>query len=162
LVAPTLGGWASVRQDKRVESSEAPERLRSLTTWLLAQNSLRAARAVTEGLADVGAHRHHYSMLAVLAETGPVSQAELGRRCGLDRSDVTSAVTELESAGLLTRNPAPGDRRRNEVALTRSGTRRLRQLDRAVAAIQDQVLEPLTTTERAALNRLLSRLLELP
>lgn len=145
-----------------VESSDAPERLRGLATWLLAQNSLRAARAVTNGLAEVGAHRHHYSMLAVLAESGPMSQAELGRRCGLDRSDVTAAVAELVDQGLVSRRPDSGDRRRNEVDITRAGTRRLRQLDTAVSKIQDEVLAPLSVAERSQLTRLLTRLLDSP
>jgi hypothetical protein len=43
-------------------------------------------------------------VLAALAEFGPVSQAELGRRAQMDRSDVTAAAGERATlAALLTR-----------------------------------------------------------
>jgi DNA-binding MarR family transcriptional regulator len=139
-----------------VEPQNTPERLRELPSWLLNQASLVAHRVVGEHLRDAQvAHRYHYALLAALAEAGPTSQADLGRRIGLDRSDVTATVNQMEQRGLLGRVPDPADRRRNLVSLTEDGRERLAELDDVVGAAQDDLLTPLTGDERAELGRLL-------
>ena len=139
-----------------VDPQKAPARLRDLPSWLVNQTSLLAQRVVAEHLHDADvAHRSHYSLLTAVAETGPTSQAELGRRIGLDRSDVTAAVNLLEQQGLLGRVPDPADRRRNLVSLSAAGERRLAELDKVVGAAQDDLLAPLSADERAELVRLL-------
>ncbi|MEV1174226.1 hypothetical protein [Nonomuraea sp. NPDC049784] len=53
---------------------------------LITQTATHAARLVSEALDMAGARRYHYALLATLEEFGPSSQAELGRRCAIDRS----------------------------------------------------------------------------
>lgn len=137
-----------------------PNRLRSLPSWLLNQAAMQASRLVSEGLADQDSRRYHYSLLAALAEFGPASQAELGRRCGIDRSDMVAVVTELADKGLVERNPDPADRRRNTVTITPAGARHLHTLDRLLAGIQADLLAPLSPTEREQFTALLTRLLD--
>lgn len=141
-----------------MDSRAAPARLRALASWLLGQNSLTAQQLVSPRLAKAAAHRYHYSMLAALEEFGPASQATLGRRCGLDRSDVAAAVAELADRKLVERAADPEDRRRNVVGLTASGHRQLRALDRLLTAAQEELLDPLSAHERAQLVRLLTKL----
>ncbi len=141
-----------------MDTRSAPARLRSLVSWLINQNSVTAHRLVARRLASVGAHRYHYAMLAALEEFGPASQAALGHRCGLDRSDVAAAVTDLAQRHLVERSADPLDRRRNIVRITPAGLRQLRTLDRLMAAAQDELLEPLPADERRQLVRLLTRL----
>jgi len=143
-----------------MQSRTAPARLRELPSWLIGQNSLVARYLVSEQLSQAEDHRYHYSMLAALEEFGPLSQAELGRRCDLDRSDVTAAVTGLESRGLLERRPDPDDRRRNTVRITEAGRTHLAELDALVAIAQDELLAPLSPAERKLLVMLLTRLAE--
>jgi DNA-binding MarR family transcriptional regulator len=138
----------------------APARLRALPSWLLNQAALAANRAVAEGLAEAGTRRHHYSLLAALDDVGPASQAELGRRIMLDRSDMVAAVNELADQGFVERTPDPADRRRNVVTLTPAGRRRLRQLDRLLAKVQEGILAPLPAGDRTRLVALLTRLVE--
>jgi len=95
-----------------------------------------------------------------LREFGPASQAELGRRCRMDRSDVVTAVTELEKEGFVERGADPADRRRNTVAITAAGTRQLRRLDRALDQVQRELLAPLSASERQTLVALLGKVLE--
>ncbi|MEY9211998.1 winged helix-turn-helix transcriptional regulator [Thermobifida halotolerans] len=135
-----------------------PRRLSGLPSRLLTQTAAHVHRLVTHGLGDF--RTHHYALMAALAEAGPSSQAVLGRRCGMDRSDVTAAVTELASRGLLRRTVDPAHRRRNIVALTAEGENALRELDQRVQRLQDEAFAPLTPTERAHLAELLTRLLD--
>ena len=142
------------------DAHAAPARLRALPSWLVNQVALAANRAVAEGLAAAGTRRHHYSLLAALDDVGPTSQAELGRRTMIDRSDMVAAVNELAEQGYVERTPDPADRRRNVVSLTPAGGRRLRQLDRLLAKVQDDILAPLPAEDRTRLVALLTRLVE--
>jgi DNA-binding MarR family transcriptional regulator len=141
-------------------SSSAPARLRAQTSWLINQVALPANRLVAEGLAGAGTRRYHYSLLAALDEVGPASQAELSRRTTIDRSDMVAAVNELVEQGYVERSPNPADRRRNVVTMTPAGRRRLHQLDRLLAEVQDQLLAPLSPNERTYLITLLTRLVD--
>jgi MarR family transcriptional regulator, lower aerobic nicotinate degradation pathway regulator len=141
-----------------MEIESAPARLRGLPTWLLNQAALRGQRIGAETLAAVGAHRTHYAVLAALDEFGPDSQAELGRRCGIDPSDMVALMGVLTGDGLVERQPDPADRRRNLVSITRAGRRRLDELAEVVGAAQDELLGPLSDAERARLVALLTRI----
>jgi MarR family transcriptional regulator, lower aerobic nicotinate degradation pathway regulator len=139
-------------------SRNAPARLRKQASWLINQNSVTAQKLVTERLSGMATHRYQYSMLAALEEFGEMSQASLGRRCGLDRSDVASGVTDLVVRGLVERAADPDDQRRNIVRITPAGSRQLQALDRIIASAQDELLKPLASAERKQLIALLVRL----
>lgn len=141
-----------------MDVESAPARLRALPTWLLNQAALQGQRIGAETLAAVGAHRTHYAVLAALDEFGPDSQAELGRRCGIDPSDMVALMGLLTGDGLVERQPDPADRRRNLVSITRAGRRRLGELAEVVGAAQDELLKPLSDAERGRLVALLTRI----
>jgi DNA-binding MarR family transcriptional regulator len=130
-----------------------------MPSWLLNQVALPAQRIIAEALASVGARRQHYSVLSALEEFGPASQAALGRRCGIDRSDMVALVNELAAAGRLERKPDAEDRRRNVIAITDAGRKFLSELDRLLQDAQDDLLAPLSSQERAELVRLLGAVL---
>ncbi|MEV1006269.1 MarR family transcriptional regulator [Streptomyces sp. NPDC049881] len=138
----------------------APARLRAQPSWLLTHVTTHARQLVGEAFAGLGARRYHYALLAALAEFGPSSQAVLGRRCGIDRSDVVAALNELAGEGYVVRDPDPADRRRNVITITAAGARRLAHADEALARAQADLLAPLTEPERAELVRLLGLLYE--
>nr|WP_238361846.1 MarR family transcriptional regulator [Actinopolymorpha pittospori] len=113
----------------------------------------------SDGFGGVGARGYHYRILAALDEFGAASQAELGRRSSMDRSDVVAAINELAQQGFVERTPDPDDRRRNIVTLTNAGHRQLRRMDRALDKVQDDLLGPLPAEDRQILTRLLTQLL---
>jgi MarR family transcriptional regulator, lower aerobic nicotinate degradation pathway regulator len=134
-----------------------PSRLTSKQTWLISQASIRAHRLLTGALAGVNYRGFHYRLLAALEEFGPASQAALGRRTEMDRSDVVAALNELDDRGLVKRAPDPRDSRRNVVTITSIGRAELKRLDDILAAVQDELLEPLSPSERRHLAELLAR-----
>jgi MarR family transcriptional regulator, lower aerobic nicotinate degradation pathway regulator len=142
------------------EDRATPARLRSLPSRLLTQTAMHADRLATQGLAGAGARKWHYAVLASLQEFGPASQAALSRRTGIYRSDLVAVINELAGRGLVGRAPDPADRRRNVITMTPHGRRHLRRLDKLIAAIQEDLLAPLTQPERDQLVRLLTRLLD--
>ena len=141
-------------------ADRAPARLRRLPSWLLNQAALHATRIVGEAFANAGVRRYHYSVLVALAQDGPASQADLGRRLWIDRSDMVAVLNDLERDGLVARVRDEHDRRRNLVQLTPAGKRALDRLDRQVEEAQAALLDPLSASERQQLLHLLTRLVE--
>ncbi|HEX8861054.1 MAG TPA: MarR family transcriptional regulator [Actinomycetes bacterium] len=90
---------------------------------------------------DAAGHRrrYHHRLLAALEEFGPASQAALGRRTGIDRSDVVAALNDLAGRGLVHRSPDPADRR-NTIAITPAGAEQLCLPDGVLAGVQDKLL----------------------
>jgi DNA-binding MarR family transcriptional regulator len=129
-------------------------------SWLISEVSRLAHPLLTSKLATAGSRGYHYRLLAALHEFGPASQASLGRRTGMDRSDVAAAVTELVGRGLAVRTPDPADRRRNVISITPAGTAHLRRLDELLDGVQDELLGPLSPAERKQLILLLNRIME--
>lgn len=99
-----------------------------------------------------------YIILAALEEMGATDQITLGRHTALDRNTVTVVVRKLEERNLITRRRNSKDRRSMMVTLTAEG-KHLRQVaEPAVAEVQEEILAPLSESDRRILCRLLQRL----
>jgi DNA-binding MarR family transcriptional regulator len=142
-------------------AADAPfSRLVEMPTWLITRAYAHSHRLLAEGFAAADSRGYHYRLLAALEEFGPASQADLGRRTGIDRSDVVAALNELADRGFIKRSPDPDDARRNIITITPAGTRQLRRLEKVLAGIQEELLSPLSASDRTKFIRLLTRLLE--
>lgn len=135
----------------------APKRLQTLTQWQLSKASTLGSR-LTAGHMPLIA-RGEFAMLAALEEFGALSQAELGRRLGMDRNDVSVVLNRLESSGFVERDADATDRRRNVVTTTSAGRKHLDQLQAHADAVQDELLHGLSVRERQQLQDLLAKLL---
>jgi MarR family transcriptional regulator, lower aerobic nicotinate degradation pathway regulator len=143
-----------------MEMDEAPTRLRGKPSWLIGRVSARAHRLIGETMAAADGHAYHFAILAALDEFGPDSQVRIGRRCGIDQSDMHAMLNELTEQRHVARTPDPGDRRRNLITLTDTGRRRLEELDTLLTRVQHDVLNALSATERDTLIALLTRILD--
>jgi DNA-binding MarR family transcriptional regulator len=144
----------------RHESGRTPARLQGRATWLVSRAYLRSSGLLGAGFETHGGglRSYHYRLLAALEEWGPASQADLGRKTGIDRSDVTAALTKLESIDLVERSADPAHKRRNIVTITPAGVERLLELDKVIDGIQEEFLAPLTPAQRRQFITLLTRL----
>ncbi len=139
------------------EVVQPPARLRALASWQANKVSVLGARLTARRM-PLGA-RADFAVLAALDEYGPLSQAGIGRRLGLDRNDVNGVLNRLESAGQVDRRPDPADRRRNIVTGTDAGRAHLDELERHAGAVQDELLAGLSPAERRQLQALLAKVL---
>ena len=137
-----------------------PAVLTQKPSWLVSEVARVAHRLLTGELATAGSRGYHYRLLAALQEFGPASQARLGRRTGMDRSDIVAAVNELVGRSLADRSPDPADGRRNIITITPAGTAHLRRLEELLGDVQNELLAPLSPAERQQLICLLTRVLE--
>ena len=138
---------------------DAPKRLQGLASWRLSAAALVGDRLVNEALATEGVRKYHFRVLVALSEHGPLSQADLGRRLHIDRSDMVAVVGDLEQAGYVGRRRDRDDRRRNVVAVTGDGEAALERMDAAVERAQADLLAPLSAAERRELARLLEHVI---
>jgi MarR family transcriptional regulator, lower aerobic nicotinate degradation pathway regulator len=143
------------------QPTRTPARVKDRPTWLISRTFARSSALLAAGFESHGSglRSYHYRLLAALEEWGPSSQADLGRSTGIDRSDVTAALSELESRGLVERSVDPDHRRRNIVTITQPGVKQLQELDKVLDRIQEQVLKPLTGAQQRQFLALLTKLL---
>ena len=136
----------------------ALNRVAGRPTWLLSRANARSQALLADAFAAEGVRGYHFRVLAALDQYGPTSQADLGRRTGIDKSDVVATLDDLVSMGLARREPDPADRRRNVVTLTGPGAAALERLDGVLDEVERAVLAPLTAAERETFVRLLAKL----
>ncbi|MFJ9364869.1 MarR family winged helix-turn-helix transcriptional regulator [Nocardia sp. NPDC101769] len=143
-------------------SDRTPDRIKNRPTWLISRAFARSSAMLSAGFEQHGdgLRGHHYRLLAALEQWGPASQADLGRDTGIDRSDVTAALIELEARRLIERRVDPENKKRNIVTITAGGIHELTALDSVVGNVQDGLLASLTPAQRRQLVGLLTRLLE--
>ena len=108
---------------------------------------------------DMGIGNTTPAAVMVAAITGKEPVAVVGRGTGIDRSDVTAALSELESRGLVERSVDPRHKRRNIVTITPAGIAKLQELDQVIDEVQERVLEPLTAAQRRQFIALMGKLL---
>jgi DNA-binding MarR family transcriptional regulator len=140
------------------DEMQPPARLRRLTSWQVHKASTLGARITARHMPLPA--RAEFAVLAALDEYGPLSQADLGRRLGLDRNEVSGIVTRLQRDHCIDRRVDPDNRRRNVVTLTVHGTQRLEEIQKYADAAQDELLAGLTSAERQQLSALLAKLLD--
>jgi DNA-binding MarR family transcriptional regulator len=109
------------------------------------------SRAAELGLSIVQAR-----VLGALRE--PMAMRALADHIGLEPANMTGVVDRLESAGLVTREPQPGDRRVRRIVLTERG-RATRDdiVERVFTA--SPLLDALTDDEQRHLSALLGKVL---
>ena len=123
LVPNDTSRWA-YQQSPRLKGMTALGRVSGQPTWLLSRANARAQQILHDAFGREGLPGYHYRLLAALDEFGHTSQADLGRRTGIDRSDIVAAVNDLVASGLVSRTPDADDRRRNVIAITSAASRR--------------------------------------
>jgi DNA-binding MarR family transcriptional regulator len=141
-------------------ANPTPARLRALPSWSINQVAIAANRLTDRALAETGSRRYHFAMLAALDEFGPSSQADLGRRTGIDRSDVVAAINAMVERGFVQRSPDPSNGRRNIVTITAAGKDHLENLSALIGDAQAELLRALSATESKTMAKLLSRILD--
>lgn len=134
-----------------------PPSLLALPSYLAGNVARIGHQLLMEALAAHDMRLPHFAVLSALADFGPQAQHELADRLNLNRSHLVGYLDEIEQRGLVRRERDPDDRRRQQVALTPSGTTLLGQLQRVARDSQTDFLRMLTEAERETLISLLRR-----
>lgn len=124
---------------------------------LLARASHSLLSELATAIEPVGlSPREHEVMSAALG--GEYTQAELARMIDLDKTTMVNTLDALEAAGLAERRPLPGDRRVRVIAVTAAGKRKVREADKVIHAVHEDVLATLPRRTRDGFTEGLRRL----
>jgi MarR family transcriptional regulator, lower aerobic nicotinate degradation pathway regulator len=125
---------------------------------LLAGLGRDATARVRRAMRPLGLGAQQFLVLKQLQVLGETSQAELADAVGIDRSNLASIAAALCDRGLAERTRHEIDRRRYVLRLSRAGEELLRRTDGAIAAAEQDLLNPLDQQQREQLYALLRRL----
>ena len=128
--------------------------------YLLKHAQLRFFELTATVLAPIGINGQEAVVLRAIDGPDPLSQGEVARRMGIDRTTMVALIDELERKQFVERRQDPADRRKNVVVLTEAGRDTLRRANLAGQEAERRFLSPLAPGEqelfRTALRVLLS------
>ena len=110
-------------------------------TWLLHRAAQRMHGATGEQAEKHGLQLREYIILSALEITANLTQGELGKALGLDKTTLMSQLDRLEHRGLVVRRADPRDRRARIPEITEAGN-----------ALRATVADACAAVEAAALN----------
>jgi len=139
------------------QAVEARTPLTSDLCWLLARASHALTTESTAALEELGISPRGHAVLST-AMTGEHTQTEIARLVGLDKTTMVVTVDELEAAGLAERRPSSTDRRARVIAVTPAGEQHVREADKVLDRVREDVLSALPPEDRDVFLRALGTL----
>ena len=118
------------------------------------------AREFGRATDDYGLREGEFTSLATIASNPGISQNEICRVTGIDKTAAVAVIDDLERRGWVTRARAADDRRRYVLHIAPAGRRALDDLVDRTREIEDRVLAALTDAERRRLFATLDKLVE--
>lgn len=101
-----------------------------------------------------------FALLLAIYQNPGISQVDLVRLTGIDRSTVAEMVARLIKRNLLVRQRTEADRRTNALAVTPEGESQLRAAKPGVLRTQDRILDPIPAAQRDSFIASLRHLVE--
>ncbi|MDX6532573.1 MAG: hypothetical protein QOF68_317 [Gaiellales bacterium] len=122
---------------------------------------LQLSRQLRRELAPLGITGGQAALLHVIRTNPGIGVRELSRREGVSTAAISTALTRLESAGLIRRTRTETDRRRVGLELTDEGLRILKSARSRRTAWLAKRLGRLSAEERAAIDDVIDPLMRL-
>jgi MarR family transcriptional regulator, transcriptional regulator for hemolysin len=132
------------------EAARAPAPLASDLCWLLSRASHGLTTEFTAALEELDISPRQHSV--------QFTQTEIAGMVGLDKTTMVVTVDELERAGLAERRPSITDRRARVIVVTDKGERFVREADKVLDRVRDDVLSAVAPEDREAFLRGLATL----
>lgn len=120
------------------------------------QNQL--SRDFSAAIAGRGLRSGLFSSLAIISANPGISQSDLAREIGQDKSITVTIVDDLERLGWAIRERSKHDRRRHALFITEAGEENLAELFALIAETEKAVLHQLSPAELHLLSELLDRM----
>jgi DNA-binding MarR family transcriptional regulator len=99
-----------------------------------------------------------FAMLNALVDEPGEDQITLAGKVAFDAATSGAVIARLEAKGLLRRDADPNDKRRKLLTATADGEKVVVAMKTAVADVQAQILQPLSSKEADQLTGLLAKL----
>jgi DNA-binding MarR family transcriptional regulator len=129
------------------------------TLALVTMLSRSVYRTTAEHDGSMSVNLKHVIALSYLRELGAVGQKYFGGVLCLDANNTVLLLNELEAGGMVIRRRDETDRRRHVVEVTETGLDVLRQIERGMIEIEDELLAALDHDQRTQFRALLQQAL---
>ncbi|MGE0744110.1 MAG: MarR family winged helix-turn-helix transcriptional regulator [Rhodospirillales bacterium] len=140
------------------EAVDAGFRLRDEPGHLLRLCQQRAVDLFVQEVGEEGPTPRQFAVLvSVMAKPG-LSQTDLVRATGIDRSTLTEIIRRLVRRGLVSRRRTAADQRANALQLTDAGAAAVAKATPAVLRAQARIMAPVPPARRADAMALLALL----
>lgn len=124
-------------------------------TWLLHRAAQRMHSATGEQAEKHGLQLRDYIVLSALDMTPNLTQGELGKALGLDKTTLMSQLDRLERMGLVVRRSDPRDRRARIPEITAPGNALREKVASACASVEAAALSSFSEEQVQILRRTL-------
>ena len=128
-------------------------------TWLLHRAAQRLSVVIGEQAEKHGLTLRDHIILSSLDKWPGLTQIELAKTVGLDKTTLMSQLDRLEQQGLVARRPDPRDRRARIPELTPAGDQRRTEVARASAGAESEMLSVFSPADVAVFRRMLFELI---
>lgn len=132
--------------------------LRELVGYHLRRASNAFLSDFTKALEGTEMRQVPFAILAVIESDPGVQQGEVGRRLGIQRTNMVVLMNELVEAGWVDRRPSTADRRALSLKLTDEGRKAFEGALARIRAHEQAMLASLSAAERQTLVGLLRRI----
>ena len=124
-------------------------------TWLLHRAAQRMHVVTGQQAEKYGLQLRDHIVLSALHKTPGLTQVELAKTLGLDKTTLMSQLDRLENRNLISRRPAPGDRRVRIPEITTTGETLRAQVAAASTAAEHEALSSFTAHDTDTFRRML-------
>lgn len=128
-----------------------------LPAHLIRRAHQRSTALFTAHLTDEDLTSIQYAAMIAACDITQPDLSSVAAAIGVDRATLGAVIDRLERKQLVARCPAAGDRRLKVVEVTAAGRALLDRVERAVMAVQTDLLSPLDAAEQHELVRLLEK-----
>lgn len=128
-------------------------------TWLLHRAAQRMHVIIGNQAEKYGLQLRDHIILSALANTPGLTQVELAKTVGLDKTTLMSQLDRLEEQRLIVRRPDPRDRRARIPGLTTTGDARRAQVAAASDEAESEALSRFTADDIHTFRRILVELI---
>jgi len=111
-----------------------------------------------EAMREEGLSARVFTALSLTIKFPNITQSELARMMGIERSGLVAIVDELEAKNYLRRAPVPGDRRVQALVPTDTGRKSYTKAIELVRAHEAQLFADMTAAEKDQLLELLRKI----
>ncbi|MGI3783358.1 MAG: MarR family winged helix-turn-helix transcriptional regulator [Janthinobacterium lividum] len=129
--------------------------LDSEITWLLHRAAQRMHAATGEQAEAHGLHLRDHIVLSALHLRPGLTQVELAKEVGLDKTTLMTQLDRLERSGLVVRRPDPRDRRARLPQITEAGEALREKVAHACAEVEARTLKTFSPGQVATFRRML-------
>jgi DNA-binding MarR family transcriptional regulator len=133
-------------------------RLYARPGFLLRRAHQISAAVFEDACRELGLTPAQFGVLTVLQAHPGLGQSSLARALGFDKVTVLRVLRGLETRGLVTRSPAPENKRNISVALTAAGGELLQEAQKPAERAYKRLMAPLDREQQDQLLNLLQLL----